>query len=75
VNNSKKQIVHERNRQIAIIRRNRLLLKANIPILGIGLALSYFGYSNIGEPLIWLGIIIFFYAAGSSFMAKRNLKM
>jgi len=50
------------------------LLKVNVLILSIGLALSYLGYEDMGEPIIWLGIIIFGYAALSSYMAKKQLK-
>ncbi|WP_319507967.1 hypothetical protein [uncultured Methanolobus sp.] len=74
MNKEKKHIVHEKQKYISIIYRNRKLLKVNVLILSIGLALSYLGYEDMGEPIIWLGIIIFGYAALSSYMAKKQLK-
>jgi hypothetical protein len=74
MSNNKKQIIHERQKNIAIIRRNKQLLKVNVLILSIGLALSYMGYDGIGEPVIWLGIIIFGYTTFTSMVAKKQLK-
>lgn len=75
MSNDKKQAVNERQKYIAIIQRNRQLLKINVLILSIGLALSYLGYDGIGEPILWLGIITFAYTTVSSFMAKKQLKI
>jgi hypothetical protein len=74
MNKEKKYIIHERQRYIGIIHRNQKLLKINVLILSAGLALSYLGYEKIGEPILWLGIIIFGYTAFTSFMAKKQLK-
>ena len=74
MNEEKKHIIHEKQKYVSIIYRNRKLLKINVLILSIGLALSYIGYEGIGEPIIWLGIIIFGYATVSIFMAKKQLK-
>ncbi len=70
---AKKNIMSKRQRYITIINRNRQLLKVNILILSIGLALSYLDYV-IGEPILWLGIIIFVYTTVSTFMARSQLK-
>ncbi|WP_094228283.1 hypothetical protein [Methanolobus psychrotolerans] len=74
MNQEKKRVFHQREKYIGIIRRNRQLLKINILILSAGLALSYLGHESIGEPILWLGIIIFGYTTFSSLMAKKQLK-
>ncbi|MDI3539306.1 MAG: hypothetical protein PWQ52_429 [Methanolobus sp.] len=71
----KQQALQEKQRNIAILYRNRKLLKINVIILSLGLALSYFeDYRGIGEPLLWLGIIIFVYTLVSNYMARAALK-
>ncbi|MEZ5333966.1 MAG: hypothetical protein R2741_01325 [Methanolobus sp.] len=74
MNNDKKQSLHDRQKNIAIIRRNRQLLKADIFILSAGLALSYLGYAGMGEPILWLGVIMFGYTTVTSLIAKKQLK-
>ncbi len=70
----KKNNMNERQKNIAILLRNKQLLKFNVLILGAGLALSYVGRESIGEPLIWLGIIIFGYTTITGFSARKHLK-
>ncbi len=70
----KKMLVDKRQKNIAVLRRNKKLLKINVLILSVGLALAYIGQESTGEPLIWLGIIIFIYTMLSGFFAKRELK-
>lgn len=67
-------MISERQKNIGIIHRNRQLLKINILILSVALALSLLGYKEIGDPILWLGIIIFGYATITSFIAKKQLK-
>lgn len=70
----KKQALQEQQRNIAILHRNRKLLKINLIILSLGLALSYLGREEIGEPLLWLGIIIFVYTLATNYIARSALK-
>ncbi|WP_407356974.1 hypothetical protein [Methanolobus sp. WCC5] len=70
----KKQMMNERQKHIAILRSNRQLLKINVLILSIGLALSYLGHEKIGEPVLWIGIIIFIYTTITNLIARKNLK-
>lgn len=74
MNKDKKNIVHERQKSIAILKRNRGMLRINVLILSAGLALTYFGKENIGDPLIWLGVIIFAYTTFTGIIARRQLK-
>ena len=69
----KKQLTQERQKHIAILYRNRKLLRINLLILSAGLALSYLEY-QIGEPLLWLGIIVFVYALITNYTARSALK-
>lgn len=70
----KQQALQEKQRNIAILYRNRKLLKINVLILSIGLALSYLGNEGIGQPLLWLGIIIFVYTLVTNYTARAALK-
>jgi hypothetical protein len=63
-----------RQRNIAILKRNRSLLKVTIVILAAGLSLSYLDKTNIGEPLVWLGVIIFVYSFFTGMIARLQLK-
>ncbi|MDY0386471.1 MAG: hypothetical protein RBT65_04940 [Methanolobus sp.] len=74
MNKEKKYEMNEKQKYIGIILRNRKLLKINVLILSIGLGLAILGYENIGEPIIWLGIIIFGYTTVTGFMARKQLK-
>jgi hypothetical protein len=69
----KKELIQERQKHIAILYRNRKLLRMNLLILSAGLALSYLEY-EIGEPLLWLGIIIFGYTLVTNYTARSALK-
>ncbi len=74
MNKEKKYNMNKKQKYIGIILRNRKLLKINVLILSVGLGLSILGRDNIGEPIIWLGIIIFGYTTVTGFMAKKQLK-
>ncbi|WP_292464699.1 hypothetical protein [Methanolobus sp.] len=69
----KKQVSQEKQKNIAILYRNRKLIRINLLILSFGLALSYLEY-EIGEPLLWLGIIIFVYTMVTNYIARSALK-
>ncbi|WP_406662214.1 hypothetical protein V7O66_06110 [Methanolobus sp. ZRKC3] len=71
---NKKQELNERQRQIANLHRNKKILRSNVLILSVGLALSFIGKESIGEPIIWLGIIIFAYTTYSNITIKKSLK-
>ncbi|SFM23282.1 hypothetical protein [Methanolobus profundi] len=73
MNTDKKKMIHAKQKSVAILKRNRQLLKIDILVLSIGLAFSYFGNEGIGNPILWLGVIIFVYSIASSFMVKRQL--
>lgn len=70
----KKDQLQEKQRYIAILKTNKRFTRFNVIILSLGLALSYMGKDTIGNPLLWLGIIIFIYTISSSIMARRSLK-
>lgn len=74
MNKEKKYKMNEKQKYVGIILRNRKLLKINVLILSVGLGLSILGYDGVGEPIIWLGIIIFGYTTVTGFMAKKQLK-
>lgn len=74
MNQDKKQELHQKQKNIAILHRNKKLLRINVLILSIGLALSYIGKEAIGEPILWLGIIIFAYTTYTNITARRMLK-
>ncbi len=70
----KKDQLHAKQRYIAILKTNKQLARINVLILSAGLALSYLGKANIGNPLLWMGIIIFIYTMSSNLMVRRSLK-
>ncbi|KXS41460.1 hypothetical protein HWN40_08360 [Methanolobus zinderi] len=70
----KKETIREQHKNLAVLHRNKKLLKINVIILSLGLALSYFGQEEIGEPMLWLGIIIFVYTLVSNYIARSALK-
>ncbi|MDW7731281.1 MAG: hypothetical protein SCH66_02500 [Methanolobus sp.] len=70
----KRETLQEQHRNLAILHRNKKLLKINLIILSAGLALSYLGKEGIGEPMLWLGILIFTYTFVSNYMARSALK-
>jgi putative Mn2+ efflux pump MntP len=74
MNQEKKSHMKNRQRNIAILKRNRSLLKVTIVILAAGLSLSYLDKTNIGEPLVWLGVIIFVYSFFTGMIARLQLK-
>ena len=70
----KKESLHEKQKNIAILYRNKKLLKVNVLILSAGLALTYLGKGAIGEPILWLGIIIFGYTTVTNIMARKAIR-
>jgi len=70
----KKETLQEQHKNLAVLHRNKKLLKINVIILSLGLVLSYFGQEEIGEPMLWLGIIIFVYTLVSNYIARSALK-
>ena len=74
MNKEKKSQIQNRQKNIAILKRNKGLLKVTILILGAGLSLTYLGKGNIGDPLIWLGVIIFAYTTITGMIARQQMK-
>jgi hypothetical protein len=74
MNSDKKQEFHQKQRNIAILHRNKKMLRIDVLVLSIGLALSYMGQEMIGEPILWLGVIIFAYTTYSNITTRRFLK-
>lgn len=74
MNKEKKYKKNEMQKYIGTSIRNRKLLKINVLILSVGLGLSILGRDDLGEPIIWLGIIIFGYTTVTGFMARKQLK-
>ncbi|TGC07906.1 hypothetical protein [Methanolobus halotolerans] len=70
----KKETLQQRQGNLAILHRNKKLLKINVIILSIGLALSYLGQDKFGEPLLWLGIVVFTYTLVTNYIARSALK-
>ncbi len=63
-----------KQRYLAIVRRNKKINKVNIVILAVGLLLTFTDYNEIGNQIIWLGVIIFVYTFGSNFIARAGLR-
>ena len=61
-------------RYAVVVNRNKKINKVNIVILAIGLLLTFTGYKDIGEQVIWLGMIIFVYALGSNLIARSEMR-
>jgi uncharacterized membrane protein YadS len=74
MNKEKKSQIQNRQKNIAILKRNKGLLKVTILILGAGLSLTYLGRGNIGDPLIWLGVLIFAYTTITGMIARQRMK-
>lgn len=75
MNQDKKQDLYEKQKCMAILHRNKQMLRVNVLILSIGLALSYIGKEVIGEPILWLGIIIFAYTTYSNITTRKKLRL
>nr|WP_321498631.1 hypothetical protein [uncultured Methanolobus sp.] len=74
MNEEKENQIHNRQKNVAILKRNRGLHKVNILVLCAGLSFTYFGKDNIGDPLIWLGVIMFAYTMFTGTVARQQLK-
>ena len=74
MNADKKQALQDRQKYILILHRNKQIMRVNILVLSVGLALSFIGKESIGEPILWLGIIIFAYTTYSNVITRRALK-
>lgn len=59
---------------LAIVKRNKKINKVNIVILAVGLLLTFIDYKDIGNQIIWLGIIIFVYTFGSNIIARSGMR-
>jgi len=70
----KKENLVTKQKYLAIIRRNKQMNKVNIFILGAGLLLPLIGYKEIGNQILWLGIIIFIYTLVSNLIAKTGIR-
>ncbi|WP_406657039.1 hypothetical protein V7O62_00410 [Methanolobus sp. ZRKC2] len=70
----KMEAIREQQKHLAVLHRNKKLLKINVIILSVGLALSFIGRESIGEPVLWLGIIIFVYTFITNYNARSALK-
>lgn len=70
----KKENMFAKQKYIAIIKRNRQINKINIFVLAAGLLLSLVGYKEIGDQILWLGIIIFIYTMGSNLIARTQMR-
>lgn len=69
----KKENMLAKQRYVAIMKRNRRINKVNIFILAAGLLLPLVGYKEIGDQVLWLGIIIFIYTMGSGLIARTQM--
>ena len=74
MNQEKKDTMVAKQRSVAIIKRNKKINKVNIAILAIGLLLTFTDYGEIGNQVIWLGVIIFVYTLGSNFIARAGMR-
>jgi len=70
----KKENMLAKQKYVAIIKRNRQINKVNIFILAAGLLLPMIGYKEIGDQILWLGIIIFVYTMGSNIIARTQMR-
>jgi hypothetical protein len=70
----KKENILARQKYIAIMERNRRINKVNIFILTAGLLLTLVGYREIGDQILWLGIIIFVYLMVSNLIARTQMR-
>lgn len=70
----KKENMLTKQKYIAIIKRNKQINKVNIFVLAAGLLLPLVGYKEIGDQVLWLGIIIFVYTMGSNLIARTQIR-
>lgn len=70
----KKENMIAKQRSAIIIKRNKKINKVNIIILAVGLMLTFTNYGEIGNQVIWLGVIIFVYTFGSNFIARSGMR-
>ncbi len=63
-----------KQKYIAIVKRNKQINKVNIFVLAAGLLLPLVGYKEIGDQILWLGIIIFIYTMGSNLIARTQMR-
>ncbi|MCK4938010.1 MAG: hypothetical protein KAR85_05355 [Methanosarcinales archaeon] len=74
MNPEKKENLNERQKYIAILKRNRQLTKVNLIILGSGLLLTLGGIEEIGRIIVWMGIAIFLFTLFSNITTKMMLR-
>ena len=74
MNQEKKENMVTKQKYLAIVKRNKKINKVNIVILAVGLLLTFIDYKDIGNQIIWLGIIIFVYTFGSNFIARTGMR-
>jgi hypothetical protein len=70
----KKENMLAKQKYIAIVKRNKQINKVNIFVLAAGLLLPLVGYKEIGDQILWLGIIIFIYTMGSNLIARTQMR-
>ena len=70
----KKDNMVAKQKYLVIVKRNKKINKVNIVILAVGLLLTFIDYKDIGNQIIWLGIIIFVYTFGSNFIARTGMR-
>ena len=63
-----------KQKYLAIVKRNKKINKVNIVILAVGLLLTFTNYGEVGNQIIWLGVIIFVYTFGSNFIARAGIR-
>ena len=63
-----------KQKYLAIVGRNKKINKANIVILAVGLLLTFIDYKEVGNQVIWLGIMIFVYTLGSNIIARSGMR-
>lgn len=74
MNVDKKEDMFEKQKYMAIIKRNKWINKLNIAVLAVGLLLTFTNYNDVGGQVIWLGIIIFAYTFASNFIARSSMQ-
>ena len=70
----KKDNMVAKQKYLAIVGRNKKINKANIAILAVGLLLTFIDYKEVGNQVIWLGIMIFVYTLGSNIIARSGMR-
>jgi hypothetical protein len=71
---NKKHYMMEKQNYLHVRERNRKIGMVSLVVLVAGMALNYAGRPEIGEHLIWLGIIMVVYTLGSNIIARSDMR-